>query len=190
MFWLNLKKSAPSEPLAVSMSGIKLGDRLLVIGCGDPTLVAQLAVKTGLTGRACAVDDDARRVEKAAHTITREGALVETLTSPLTQLPLDNESFDVVVLRDVLGAVETHQRVACVAEAHRVLRPGGRCVAIETAARAGLSGLLHTRSVNAEYATSGGAEGALTAGGFRAVRQLAERKGASFVEGLKATSHT
>ena len=59
------------EPLAVSMAGIKLGDRLLVLGCGDPMLVAQLAVKTGLTGRAFAVDARAdltarRRTARAA----------------------------------------------------------------------------------------------------------------------------
>ena len=188
MFWL--KKSAPSEPLAVSMSGVKLGDRLLVIGCGDPALVAQLAVKTGLTGRACAIDEDAHRVEKAARSIEREGALVEPLTAPLTQLPLETESFDVVVLRDVVGTLETHRRLACVGEAHRVLRPGGRCVVIETMARSGLSGMLHKPTVNADYAASGGAEGALSAGGFRAVRQLAAREGISFAEGLKATSRT
>ena len=44
------------ESLAVSMAGIKMGDRLLVLGCGDPVRLAQLAVKTGLTGRACAID--------------------------------------------------------------------------------------------------------------------------------------
>ena len=188
MFWL--KKSAPSEPLAVSMSGVKLGDRLLIIGCSDPALVAQLATKTGLTGRACAIDDDAQRVEKAGRSIEREGALVETFAAPLTQLPFDADSFDVVVLRAVLGVAETHRRGGCVGEAHRVLRPGGRCVVIETSGRSGLSGLLHTRAVNTEYATSGGAEGALSAGGFRAVRQLAEREGLSFVEGVKATAHT
>ena len=38
----------------------------------------------------------------------------------------------------------------------------------------------------AEYASSGGAERALSTVGFRAVRTLAERGGLTFVEGVKA----
>ena len=37
-----LRKSS-NQPLAVSMVGIKLGDRLLCVGCGDPMLLAQIA---------------------------------------------------------------------------------------------------------------------------------------------------
>ena len=48
-----------TDPLSVSMAGVKLGDRVLVVGCSDPRLIATLAVKTGLTGRACAVDESA-----------------------------------------------------------------------------------------------------------------------------------
>ena len=188
MFWL--KKPAPTDPLAVSMSGVKLGDRLLVVGCADPALVAQLAQKTGLTGRACVAGEDARGVEAASRAIEREGVLVETITAPVTSLPFEADAFDVVVLRDVVGAVDEHRRPACVAEALRVLRPGGRCVVIDTAARKGIGALLHKRTVDPEYVASGGAERALRSGGFRAVRRLAEREGLAFVEGVKATART
>lgn len=183
MWWL---KNTSLEPLAVSMSGIKLGHRLLVIGCSDPVLIAQLAQKTGLTGRATALDEDGARAARAAGAIEREGALVETLTAPWTMLPLDPDTFDVVVMRDVLATLELHRRAAAAAEAHRVLRPGGRCLVIEPAPRAGLGSLLQKRSVNAEYVSSGGAERALSNVGFRAVRTLASRDGLSFVEGVKA----
>ncbi len=183
MWWL--KKSAPAEPLAVAMSGIRLGQRLLVLGCSDPVLIAQLAQKTGLTGRSVAVDEDAQRTGRAALAIEREGALVETMTSPWTMLALDDGSFDVVVAREVLVTIDTHRRAACVAEIHRVLRPGGRCVVIESAPRAGLGSLLQGRPANAEYVSSGGAERALSSGGFAAVRALAQRAGLRFVEGVK-----
>ena len=51
------RKSA-LESLPVAMSGVKLADRLLVIGASDPALAAALAAKVGLTGRACVVDKD------------------------------------------------------------------------------------------------------------------------------------
>jgi len=180
-----LKKSAPTDSLAVSMSGAKLGDRLLVIGCGDLALIAALGSKSGLTGRACAVDAAPDRVAEAARFAEREGALVETETAPDWTLPFDADSFDLVVVRDVLSAMSPEERAHAVSEARRVLRPGGRCMIIDGAARSGLGGLLTRRSADERYAASGGATRALEAEGFVAVRTLAERDGLLFAEGVK-----
>jgi ubiquinone/menaquinone biosynthesis C-methylase UbiE len=185
MWWL--KKAAAAEPLAVSMSGVTLGDRLLVLGCGDAALIAQLALKTGLTGRACALDEDEGRTERAANAVEREGALIESITAPWAQLPLESTSFDVVVIRDVLASLDMHHRAPIVAEVIRVLRPGGRCIVIEGGPRGGLGALLQRRNPNVEYVSSGGAERALSTVGFRAVRMLADRGGLKFVEGVKPT---
>jgi ubiquinone/menaquinone biosynthesis C-methylase UbiE len=181
MPWL---KKRPSEPLTVAMAGIKLADRVLVVGCNDPALIAALAIKSGLTGRACAVDDVDTRVATAARVVEREGALVETWTTPLTTLPFEAGAFDVVVLRDVLGSAAASGRAQIVAEAQRVVRPGGRCVVIETSARSGLGGLL-SRPVNTEFLSSGGAPPLMIAVGFAGVRTLAEREGLTFAEGVK-----
>lgn len=187
MFWL--KKAAPAEPLAVSMAGVKLGDRLLVVGCTDGSLIAQLAVKTGLTGRACAVDEDAARAARAASTAEREGALIESFTAPWTELPLEPGAFDLVVIRDVLPSLEMHRRLAALGEVLRVMRPGGRCIAIEGGGRGGLGALFSSQAANAEYASGGGAERAMTSAGFRAVRTLAERGSLTFVEGVKSSAN-
>jgi len=37
------RKSAPGDPLAVTMAGVKLGDRVLAMGMRDTTLIAALA---------------------------------------------------------------------------------------------------------------------------------------------------
>jgi ubiquinone/menaquinone biosynthesis C-methylase UbiE len=181
MRWL---RKAPTEPLTVAMAGIKLANRVLVVGCSDRALIAALAIKAGLTGRACAVDTDAARVAATARAVERDGALVETFAAPLTTLPFEGSAFDVVVLRDVLAGAAAGDRPAMVAEALRVVRPGGRCLAIETAARTSLGGLL-ARPVNPEFFASGGAPPLLLTAGFAAVRTLAERDGLTFVEGVK-----
>src|SRR5438034_7727115 len=98
MKWWPLRKST-GESLAVSMAGVKLGDRLLVVGCGDPVLLAQLAAKTGLTGRAFAVDEREAVVATAADVAVREGVLVETSTAQWTSLPVERDGFDVAVIR-------------------------------------------------------------------------------------------
>src|SRR4029450_7784299 len=75
------------DPLAVSMSGLKLGDRLLMLGCSDTTLAAALATKVGLTGRACLLDESADRLNAAAAAIEQEGALIDSVTQPMSGLP-------------------------------------------------------------------------------------------------------
>jgi ubiquinone/menaquinone biosynthesis C-methylase UbiE len=180
------RKSAPGDPLAVTMAGVKLGDRVLAMGMRDTTLIAALAAKSGLTGRACAVDADEARVKSAAAAIEREGALVEATRAPWGMLPYDDDSFDVVVVRDVFMILPSQARALAASGLLRVLRPGGRIVVIEPAPRGGLVGaLLNRQQGDPDYAPSGGAIAVLTGAGFAAVRQLAEHEGQIFVEGIK-----
>ena len=184
MKWLPLRKSS-LEHLSVSMAGVKLGDRLLVVGCGDPMLIAQLAVKTGLTGHAVAVDEDAQAVTVAAQTALREGALVETAPVKWSALPVESEDFDVTIVRDVLPYLAPDARGACLREAQRALRPGGRCLVIDGRGRRGTP----ARSGPADdYAGPEGPVRALLAHGFKAARILAEREGLLFAEAVKPMS--
>jgi ubiquinone/menaquinone biosynthesis C-methylase UbiE len=179
-----LRKSS-TESLAVSMAGIKLGDRLLVVGCSDPVLLAQIAAKTGLTGRAFAVDEREAVAAAAAEIVAREGALVETATAQWTSLPVENDSFDVALVRDVLPSLPAHRRAACVSEVARALRPGGRCLVIDGTGRKGLSALVRGGSSVGDYGEQRGPVQILTSQGFKAARILAERDGLLFAEAVK-----
>lgn len=68
----------------------------------------------------------ARRLEARARD---SGRTVEVLRAPAERIPLDDASADTVVATLVLCTVENPQRV--VGEIARVLRPGGRLLAIE-----------------------------------------------------------
>ena len=182
-----LRKSS-TESLAVSMAGIKLGDRLLVVGCSDPMLLAQIAAKTGLTGRAFAVDEREAIVTAAGEIAGREGALVETATAQWTSLPVENDSFDVAVVRDVLPDLPAHRRAACVSEVARALRPGGRCLVIDGTVRKGWSVLVRGGSSSGGYGDQGGPVQILMSQGFKAARILAERDGVLFAEAVKPAS--
>ena len=178
------------DPLAVTMAGVKLGDRLLVMGTADTALIAALAVKVGLTGRACALDASESATTTAARLVEREGALVETYTAPWTMLPFDPSTFDVVVLRNVLNSIDADTRLRAAADVHRVLRPGGRAVVIEDHAKAKLGGLVRANPADPQYSRSGGAVHVLDAAGFRGARTLADREGQMFAEGVKAQVST
>jgi len=166
-----------NEALAVSMAGIKLGDRLLVVGCSDPLLIAQLASKTGLTGRAHAVDERDAVVANAARVALGEGALVETSVASFGTLSLDAAAFDVAVVRDVLARVAPETRPAVLAEIRRVLRPGGRCLVIDSMPH-GLRALIGTAAASVDHVA------VLQAAGFKAARVIAERAGQVFAEAV------
>jgi ubiquinone/menaquinone biosynthesis C-methylase UbiE len=176
---LKLRKTTPGEPLILAMTAVRMGDRLLVVGGSEPDVVAKLATRPGLTGRTCAVDEQSDRAARAAAAAEREGALVEHETARCSALPYDAETFDVVVVNHLLPSLPADQRVACLAEAARVLRTGGRCVVVQTAERRGLSGLFN----RGPSMPSSEVESAMTSAGFRAVRTLATREGMTFVEG-------
>jgi hypothetical protein len=72
-----------------------------------------LASKPGLTGRACAVDESAEHTAKAAATAQAEGALLEVETAPVTSLPFETATFDVVVINHLLVRLAEDRRAAC-----------------------------------------------------------------------------
>jgi SAM-dependent methyltransferase len=179
------RKSAPGEPLAVTMAAVKLGDRFLAVGVRDPALIAVLAVKAGLTGTACAVDADETAVANAAAAIERDGALAEVTCAPWGIWSYDEGSFDVALIRDLLPSLASYSRSRCISEVLRVLRPGGRVVIIEPAARGGFGAMLSRQTMDADYIATGGPARALKDEGFAAVRVLAEVDGTTYVEGIK-----
>ena len=180
-----LKRSGGPRDMEISMAGLKLGSSVLQIQGRDGGLIAALAGKVGLSGAAYAVAVDQEQASSFKRTAAAEGVLVEVTVAPLNNLPFEAESFDLVVLKDMLGQLRQHVRVACLQQTHHVLRPGGRCLVIEKAIRGGLGALWSKQSFDQQYAMFGGAQGALSAEGFRGVRVLANRDGVSFTEGSR-----
>lgn len=188
MFFLR-KAKLDTEPLAIKMSGIRLGERLLQIGVDDAKLLAMMAVKIGLSGTtAVAVADDAE-AERARDAAANAGALIEARVAPLETLPFDDDAFDVVVIhgaRGLLPALHAQARDAgMLRDARRVLRHGGRIIVIEAGPKSGLAGLLSPYRPDPQWEAAGGSIAALQNAGFRPVRLLSERDGYRFVEGLK-----
>jgi ubiquinone/menaquinone biosynthesis C-methylase UbiE len=179
-----------SEPhsVAISMAGVKMGDRFAQIGCADGGRLGAIAAKVGLSGRAVAVVPDEASAARARKGAAAAGVLVEIETAPPTRLPLDDSSLDLLVVDDaagILGFMRAEDRVQTVREVLRVLRPGGRVVIVGTAPRGGFGALLSRAQSGAPFTASGDANRALQADGFASVRTLAERDGLVFVEGIK-----
>jgi ubiquinone/menaquinone biosynthesis C-methylase UbiE len=178
---LKLRKTTPGEPLIVSMTGLRLGERVLFVGCKHPKVIAQLAVRPGLSGRVCLVDENGERASQAGAAALAEGGLVEVETAPVTSLPYPTGTFDVVVVNHLLNDLDEGRQLMALREATRVLRAGGRSIAIERGRKPGLAGVFAAApSLTADQILT-----AMTSAELRGVRLLAERDGLMFLEGAK-----
>jgi SAM-dependent methyltransferase len=118
---------------------------LASLGCGNPTAVAELregevvldlgsgggidvllsAKRVGPSGRAYGVDMTDEMLELARRNAAEADVQnVEFIKAEIENVPLPNESVDVVISNCVINLSTDKPRV--LAEMHRVLRPGGR----------------------------------------------------------------
>ena len=79
------KPAITSDPLAVTMSGVRMGERLLQIGGVDAKLAAQLAAKPGISGHAAIVVTNERDAERARAAAAQSGALVDVQSAPIAR---------------------------------------------------------------------------------------------------------
>ena len=176
------------EPLPVTMSAVRMGERVLQIGVDDPVVASAIAAKVGLSGNAAIAVTEARDAARANSAAANAGVLVDVRVTPLAPLPFDNEAFDLVIvhgMRGLLSSLDANGRIAAMREWHRVIRHGGRVMTIEPGAVSGIKSLMQQRRSDDAYEGSGGVIGALESAGFRPVRLLADREGYKFAEGIK-----
>ena len=170
--------------LVVGMTAVKMGDRLVQIGCADGGRLAAVAAKVGLSGRAVAVVPDAASAARAEKGAARAGVLVEVEVAPPRHIPLDTGAFDLAVVDNTTGllaSMAVEDRAATIQEWLRVLRPGGRVVALGAGRRRGIGALF----ASGPPPSALDPVPALQAEGFKSVRLLAEREGLTFVEAVK-----
>jgi ubiquinone/menaquinone biosynthesis C-methylase UbiE len=183
-----LRKAKRREPVPITMTGVRMGERVLQLGVDDPAVAGAIAAKAGLSGHAAALVTDADSDARMRAAATEAGVLIDIQSAPLDRMPLPDAGFDVVVVHSVNGRLadlDATVRGAVLRECWRVLRQGGRIVTIESGTRRGMAALLSRPHVNAEYAAGGGTAAALERAGFHPVRIVGDVEGLLFTEGLR-----
>jgi SAM-dependent methyltransferase len=167
------------DPLQVAMTGVRMGERFLQIGCDDRALLSGLAAKVGLSGTAAVASFNEESAKRAAAAGVKVGALIDVRPIAGNDLPFDTDQFDMIVVDDTRGAfagLPADPRLSYLRETRRIVRAGGRIEVVE-----GIGGSI-ARPNGYDVVRD------LESAGFKPVRALAERDGYRFVEGLRPNS--
>ena len=174
--------------LALAMTGVRMGERLLMVG-DDAPLAAQLAAKVGLTGRSVVAVGSEAAAARVTAAAAEAGVLLEDVrVVALPALPVDEGAFDAAVMDigpTVLTTLDGPGRLALARSLARSLRPAGRLIVVEGQPRSAFRPFQAKPAGLNAFRAAGGATALLAAAGFHPVRLLADRDGQRFTEGLK-----
>jgi arsenite methyltransferase len=117
----------------LDLLALRPGERVLDIGVGPGMLAAEMARAIGPTGAISGIDISEQMLAIATRRAADAGpdsAPIEVRTGGADALPFADASFDVAVSTQVLEYVPDVP--GALAEIHRVLRPGGRVLILDT----------------------------------------------------------
>lgn len=107
------------------------GQSVLDVGCGTGTLAILAADAVGAGGEVHGADPSPEMIARARRKAAKEGARVTFETASVEALPFPADRFDVVLSMLMLHHVPAAVRDRGGAEVVRVLRPGGRFLAVD-----------------------------------------------------------
>jgi len=108
---------------------LRIGERVLEVGCGGGYYTSQVARFVGPTGRVCAIDISLDQITVAQQR-SAEFAWVECRSADIASAPYGNAQFDAILAVQVLEYVGDLD--SGLIQIHRMLRPGGRLVVVTT----------------------------------------------------------
>lgn len=118
---------------ALDLASLKPGESVLDIGCGTGTLAIAAKRRVGHPGRVYGVDASPEMLARASKKAKRADAEIVFKNSIVEALPFPDGLFDVVLSTVMLHHLGRKARQQCAQEARRVLKPGGRVLAVDFA---------------------------------------------------------
>ncbi|HJZ74456.1 MAG TPA: class I SAM-dependent methyltransferase, partial [Vicinamibacterales bacterium] len=129
----------------IRLAELQTGNDVLDIGCGTGTLAIAAARHVGTTGAVTGIDASPSMIARATRKAGKAGARATFQVAVAENLPFPDRRFDVVFSTLMLHHLPRKTRQRCAGEITRVLKTGGRVVAVDfgRAKRRGLLAHVH-----------------------------------------------
>lgn len=131
----------------LGLAHLRPGEVVLDVGCGTGTLAIAARRHVGASGSVHGVDASPEMIARATKKATKAGEEITFRTGVVEALPYPDAHVDVVLSSMMLHHLPRKARQQCVHEIRRVLKPGGRVLAVDfgpaPGGRKGLFGHLH-----------------------------------------------
>jgi ubiquinone/menaquinone biosynthesis C-methylase UbiE len=120
----------------VRLAWLQPGETVLDVGCGTGSLAIAAKRHVGTTGMVHGIDASPEMLARAEKKARRAGVEIVFKNARAEALPFPDAHFDAVLTTVVLHHLPRKARQLCAAEMRRVLKPGGRLLAISDWRRA------------------------------------------------------
>lgn len=117
---------------------LRSGERMLDVGCGPGTLTLLAKERAG-PGEVIGIDASPEMIERAKEKAAKAGANVAFQTAVIEELPFPDGSFDLVISSFMLHHLPEDVRQSGIREVARVLKPGGRLLAVDLTGKGSLA---------------------------------------------------
>lgn len=142
---LTLGRERAFRERLLELARVQPGESVLDVGCGTGALAIAAKQRAG-AGRVSGIDASPQMIERAREKARKAAVDVDFRVAVVELMPFRDAEFDVVLSTLMLHHLPRAARETCMQEIARVLRPGGRVLAVDFMRdenTRGIIGLMH-----------------------------------------------
>lgn len=142
LWFLSFGKESKMREKALRLVRLSGGENVLDIGCGTGTVAIMAKRQVGEKGHVCGIDASPQMLARAGKKARKAGLELDFRNASVESMPFPDGHFDVVLSSMMLHHLPSKLRQQCAVEVRRVLKPGGRLLAVDFGTAPGKKGIV------------------------------------------------